>query len=167
MRVSIVIAAHNEGDRLWRTVNSCFETVSGDFEIVIADDASWDGSVEEVLQRFPRACVIRNESRQSVSATKDMLHNQLRMVRKNLTDGTWRDWVERCRACHAGELANHPEGLWATAWRLFEERRLSVERERASLLGQRVRDEFWFAERFELPWPRLQPREGGGNRSSR
>jgi hypothetical protein len=44
MRASIIVAAHNEGDRLWRTVASCSETSAGlDCEIVIADDASWDG----------------------------------------------------------------------------------------------------------------------------
>ena len=43
MRVSIVIASHNEGEALSKTIESCIET-SGDLdcEIVVADDASTD-----------------------------------------------------------------------------------------------------------------------------
>ena len=81
--------------------------------------------------------------------------NQLRMARKNLTHGTWTDWVDRCRSRHSAQLADHPEGLWARTWMLFEEDRLSVEQERAYLLGHRTRDEFWYADRFGLSWPRL------------
>src|SRR5262245_43337487 len=44
MRASIVIAALNEGDLLWKTVKSCRETAGHlkDCEIVVADDASTD-----------------------------------------------------------------------------------------------------------------------------
>ena len=38
MRASLIIAAHNESDRLWRTVASCVETSAGlDCEIVSPD----------------------------------------------------------------------------------------------------------------------------------
>jgi len=54
MRVSVIIAAHNEGAALWRTVGSCVETCAElDHEIVVADDASLDNSIELVLKRFP------------------------------------------------------------------------------------------------------------------
>ncbi|HCS50881.1 MAG TPA: glycosyltransferase family 2 protein, partial [Planctomycetaceae bacterium] len=50
MKTSILIAAHNEGDNLLRTVRSCVESIHDlDYEIVIADDASSDRAVEEVL----------------------------------------------------------------------------------------------------------------------
>jgi hypothetical protein len=84
-----------------------------------------------------------------------LVHNQLRMARKNFTEGVWRDWVERCRHRNAGGLGEHPEGLWAAVWELFQSRRPSVESERSHLLSRRVRDEFWYAERFGLAWPRL------------
>ncbi len=80
--------------------------------------------------------------------------NQLRMARKNFTQGVWNEWVDRCRQRHSGRLAEHPEGLWARIWQVFQELRPSVEEERAHLAGQRVRDEFWYAERFGLRWPR-------------
>ena len=322
MRASIIIAAHNEGDRLWRTVASCVETSAGlDCETVVADDASWDGSVEETLKRFPQVRVVRHDERKGASPTKDLgarhargetlvfldghtkpepgaierlvedverlkgdaiitptvtglcvtrwktldhqqghgyslelerldcawlplkslcehphrgrmfyecpaligcafavhrelyddlrgfdphmlcwgvedldfglkswlmghpiLHdpepvighrfqqrfdnfevpieqllvNQLRLARKNFTEAVWSDWLDRCRNRNSGTLTNHPEGLWARAWQLFAERRPSAEHERAHLLARRVHDEFWFANRFDLPWPKLQ-----------
>ena len=73
MRASLIIAAHNESDRLWRTVAACVETSAGlDCEIVIAGDASWDGSVEETLRRFPQICVVRHDERKGASPTKDL-----------------------------------------------------------------------------------------------
>ena len=38
---------------------------------------------------------------------------------------------------------------------MFQQDRASVEQERSYLHAQRVRDEFWYAERFGLAWPRL------------
>ena len=71
MRVTIVIAAHNEGDRLRRTVESCLETIGTlDHEIVLADDASTDGSVDVVAKSFPMVRVIRNEQRRGAAPTK-------------------------------------------------------------------------------------------------
>ena len=86
--------------------------------------------------------------------------NQLRMARKNFTQGTWSDWVDRCREHHGGRLVDHPEGLWARIWKLFEADRPSAESERSYLQGRRERDEFWYAERFGLTWPRLHSRAG-------
>ena len=73
MRTSVVIASHNEGDLLWRTVGSCLETTSElDCEVVVADDASTDGGVEEMLKRFPEVRVVRFSERRGVSPTKDL-----------------------------------------------------------------------------------------------
>ena len=56
MRASLIIAARDEGDRLWRTAASCLRTAAGlDCELIVADDASTDGSVAEVRRRFPTA----------------------------------------------------------------------------------------------------------------
>lgn len=315
LRASIVIASLNEGDRLWKTVQSCIETIEedGGYEVVVADDASNDGSIEELRQRFPHVRVFAHAERRGVSPTKDLgarsscgavlvfldghckpepgaiarlvegvealdgqaivtprvaaldperwqnnpgqigygyridleqfdcgwigleqmqtfpgsagrrfyespafigccaamsrelyerlwgfdpgmhvygledldfglkawlmghpvLHdpepvighrfrasfdnysvpmehilvNQLRMARKNFSDPVWDEWVQRCRA-------RQPEWLWELAWKIFTEGRESVERERAYLLANRVHDEFWYAVRFGLSWPR-------------
>jgi GT2 family glycosyltransferase len=321
MRASIIVASHQEGERLWRTLASCFESTAGfDCEIIVADDASFDRSVEEAMRRFPQARLFRNDERQGASPAKALgadqargetlvfldghtkpepgaiqrlvedieqlkgeaivtpaiaaldvprwknsasqighgyfleleefhcgwlplgelrgvwrgprkyyespaligcalavgrqlyenlggfdphmrywgvedldfglkswlmgvpilhdpeavvghrfraafdnftvpmerlLANQLRMARKNLTEATWFNWVERCCARHLGRFPDHPEGLWALAWELFQADRPSAEHERTMLLGHRRRDEFWYAERFGLEWPRL------------
>ncbi len=73
MRTSVVIASHNEGDLLWRTVGSCLETTRElDCEIVVADDASTDGCVEEMQKRFPDVRLVRFSQRRGVSPTKDL-----------------------------------------------------------------------------------------------
>ena len=72
MRASIVIASHNEGFRLRRTVQSCAENIDGvDYEVVIADDASRDGSVDELLQHYPDVRVVKSRRRLGCSPTKD------------------------------------------------------------------------------------------------
>jgi glycosyltransferase involved in cell wall biosynthesis len=72
MKVSVAIAAHNEGDFLWRTVQSCYESSEGvDLEIVVVDDASGDDGVAELRRRFPEVKVIRHATRQGVAIAKD------------------------------------------------------------------------------------------------
>ncbi len=72
MRASIVIASHNEGDLLWRTVQSSIEaSMDLDREVIVADDASTDGSVEEVRRRFPDVRIVANRKRGGPSPTKD------------------------------------------------------------------------------------------------
>lgn len=73
MRASIVIASHNEGDMLWKTVAACRTTCQAlDYEIVVADDASTDQSVVDLVQRFPDVSVISQNARKGVSPTKDL-----------------------------------------------------------------------------------------------
>lgn len=79
------------------------------------------------------------------------LVNQLRTARKHFTDPLWEGWIRRFRARH--------RALWDRVWSLYQEREASVEQARRHLLSHRVRDEFWYAERFGLSWPRRpQPR---------
>jgi|GEM_PF-2384268 len=84
-----------------------------------------------------------------------VLVNQLRAARRHFTATVWNDWLERARQRHQGRLTGHPEGLWARAWELFQADRASIEQERSHAMARRTRDEFWYAERFGLPWPRL------------
>ncbi len=72
MRTSIVIASLNEGERLWKTAESCLETTAElDCEVVVADDASTDGSIDELRRRFPLVRVFAHAERRGVSPTKD------------------------------------------------------------------------------------------------
>jgi hypothetical protein len=82
--------------------------------------------------------------------------NKLRMARKNFTPTVWAQWLERCQERSPKSLKDHPEGFWARVWELFKENYASIEEERRYLQGMRERDEFWFAERLGLGWPRVQ-----------
>jgi GT2 family glycosyltransferase len=71
MRASVIVAAHNEGERLWKTVDAIFDSSPRlDFELLVADDASTDGSVSEAQQRFPRIIVVSHRKREGVAATR-------------------------------------------------------------------------------------------------
>ncbi len=73
MRFSIVMAAHNEGDLLWKTVQSCVETCAGlDYEIVVADDCSTDSCITDLQERFPQVTVHRTAAQGGPSPTKDL-----------------------------------------------------------------------------------------------
>jgi hypothetical protein len=86
---------------------------------------------------------------------EELVANQLRMARKHFTHGVWSEWVDCCWQRNLGSMSEHPEGAWARIWEVFQSRKASVEQERAILQGRRVRDEFWYAERFGLSWPKL------------
>lgn len=73
VEISIIMAAHNEGDLLWKTVESCRETCAGlDYEIVVADDASEDDCIEQLRHHFPDIPVHRFPHRTGPSPTKDL-----------------------------------------------------------------------------------------------
>jgi GT2 family glycosyltransferase len=73
MRASIAISAYNEGDLLWKTVRSCVETTRDlECEIVVADDASTDDSIDKLRRRFPDVQVVSSPERRGCPATKDL-----------------------------------------------------------------------------------------------
>lgn len=68
-----MIASRNEGDLLWKTVGSCRETAAYlKPEIVVADDASEDESMEVFHRVFPGVRIISDQSVTGVSPTKDL-----------------------------------------------------------------------------------------------
>ena len=73
MRTTVIIAAHNEGTLLGKTVDSVKQTLGSlEAEIVVVDDASTDGSAEEKVQRsHPDLKVEAFSRRAGVSRTKD------------------------------------------------------------------------------------------------
>ncbi len=73
MRVSIVMAAHNEGALLTKTVESCRETCGGlDYEVLVADDCSTDDCIDQLQRAFADVVVLRNRQRKGASPTKDL-----------------------------------------------------------------------------------------------
>jgi glycosyltransferase involved in cell wall biosynthesis len=72
MRISLVIAAHNEGPRLSQTLQSVVDTCNGlDFEVIVVDDGSTDGSAASAIRRFSRARLITSTERQGPGPAKD------------------------------------------------------------------------------------------------
>jgi GT2 family glycosyltransferase len=57
--VSIVIATHNEAERLLRTVTGLAATAPPDVEIIVVDDFSTDGSIELLRASRPDVRVVR------------------------------------------------------------------------------------------------------------
>ena len=92
-------------------------------------------------------------------ATGAVLANQMRAARKNFGDAVWDEWKLRARdRCAAG--------TWSAAWSKFEAGRSSLERERRYLHSRRRYDEFWYAEKFGLDWPRRNSRSSGADGSA-
>jgi GT2 family glycosyltransferase len=75
--------------------------------------------------------------------------NSLRMARKHFTDTLWEEWT-------SGFRRRYPPDFLERVLDGFERDRESVESEREYLAAHRTRDEYWFAEYFDLPWPRLR-----------
>src|SRR5262245_24731040 len=73
MQASIVIASHNEGQLILRTVDSVHEMAQlMRMEVIVADDASSDGSIAELKRRHPDLKVLAHEKRLGPSPTKDL-----------------------------------------------------------------------------------------------
>ena len=71
MRVSVVIAARNEGEAVARTVEACVRTTVGvEYELVVVDDGSMDGSVDHAFERFPTIQRVRHERPRGASPAK-------------------------------------------------------------------------------------------------
>lgn len=72
MRATIIIAGHNEGGHIVRTIESVFDSVDcGEFEVIVSDDCSTDGSIDACLQRFSQISIVKGGQRQGPSPTKD------------------------------------------------------------------------------------------------
>jgi GT2 family glycosyltransferase len=72
-RASLIIAAHNEGVRLERTVQACVQTSADlDCELVVVDDKSTDGSVSELRGKFSQVRLVSHARRRGGPAAKDL-----------------------------------------------------------------------------------------------
>ena len=80
-------------------------------------------------------------------ASESVTANQIRMARKNFGDVTWSEWLDRARD-RIGAAD------WEKSWSLYLTREASVEAEREAVCAHRREDEFWYAERFGLEWPK-------------
>jgi len=73
VRASLIIATYNDGDLLIRTIGSVVENTAGlEYELLIADNASTDGSVNEARALFPLLRHIPNLASRGPSPTKHL-----------------------------------------------------------------------------------------------
>lgn len=70
--VSVVIPTHNRKEKLKRLIKSVEESVFKKIEIVVVDDASTDGTCEELKKIFPNVKIIRNKGKRLVSASRNI-----------------------------------------------------------------------------------------------
>jgi glycosyltransferase involved in cell wall biosynthesis len=68
---SVLVTAYNRSQEVQRCVRSCLAQTDQDFEIVVADDASTDGTAEVLAAlREPRLRVIRHERNRGISTAR-------------------------------------------------------------------------------------------------
>ena len=59
-RVSIVLANYNDGKKVIRCLNSIFKLDYPSFEVIVIDNNSTDGSLEEIKKRFKKCRILKN-----------------------------------------------------------------------------------------------------------
>ena len=62
VKVTIAIPTYNRREKLRRLLNSIRASTFKDYEVVVVDDASSDGTREMIREEFPDAVYIRHES---------------------------------------------------------------------------------------------------------
>ncbi|BBG25940.1 Glycosyltransferase AglE [Sulfuracidifex tepidarius] len=61
VKVSIAVPSYNRKEKLRRLLNSIEESTFKDFEIIVVDDASTDGTEEVIRKDFPYVKYIKHD----------------------------------------------------------------------------------------------------------
>lgn len=72
MTVSVVLASHNEGEQLRRTVSSLLATLPRGGEIVVVDDRSTDGSADFIDETYPCVRVVTAPERLGIARARNL-----------------------------------------------------------------------------------------------
>lgn len=110
-RVSIVTPSYNHSRFIQERVDSVLGQTFGDFEWIIVDDASWDGSAElyrEMTDGDPRVTVTENAVNLGMRATTNLAISKIRgehVVRAESDDSFAEDFIARLHTT----LASSPE----------------------------------------------------------
>lgn len=67
MRLSVIIVSYNTRDLLCR----CLESLDSEYEVIVVDNASSDGSVEMLKESFPQAVLIENSENKGFGAANN------------------------------------------------------------------------------------------------
>lgn len=69
--VSVIVVSHNEGQNLRRTLDNLLATTPADSEIIVVDDASTDGSADNLAGDDARLVVLRPAERMGVARARN------------------------------------------------------------------------------------------------
>ena len=131
MDLSIAIVSWNTRDVLDQCLRSVYETVKGiEFEVIVVDNASSDGSAEMIRDRYPRATLIANEGNAGFAAANNqayracagrhfMLLNPDTICREGALAGLVRFLDENPAAGAVGPLVTNDDGTIQYSWARF------------------------------------------------
>ncbi len=71
MNISLVIPTYNRKDLLRRCLATATSQVYPDYEVIVVDDASTDGTDAMVLQEFPQVCYLRQATNGGPAAARN------------------------------------------------------------------------------------------------
>ncbi len=72
MDISVIIVNWNTKDLLKKCLASVYETINFcDFEVIVVDNASSDGSAEMLAQNFPQVITIKNKENRGFGAANN------------------------------------------------------------------------------------------------
>lgn len=116
--MSVVMSAHNELPYVRRAVESIFQQTWSDFEFVIVDDASDDGTetyLRDVASDSDRVRLLVNETNRGLTASLNRALSEATgeyIVRLDADDRAYEDRIER----QVEYMQNHPEIVAAGTW---------------------------------------------------
>ncbi|MBU5689296.1 MAG: glycosyltransferase family 2 protein, partial [Candidatus Aenigmarchaeota archaeon] len=70
--VSVVIPTYNRKEMLIRLIKSIKKSTYKNLEIIVVDDASTDGTYEEIKRKFPDVKIVRNEKNLLLAASRNI-----------------------------------------------------------------------------------------------
>lgn len=130
--ISVIIPTHNRRELLCQALGSVRAQSCPDFEIIVADDASEDGTSELLAAQFPEVLVLRQAQVQGVSAARNLA-------------------VERARGEFLAFLDD--DDLWLPGY--LEQQRAALLRCPEAVLSFSAHQ--WLHGDGELSWPDLRP----------
>lgn len=84
----------------------------------------------------------------------DLGANQIRTARKLLQDDTFNEWIEMRGLGSADAHDTEVAKFWREAWLQYEEDEDAIVASAADFKARRIMDEYEYANRFALEWPR-------------
>jgi glycosyltransferase involved in cell wall biosynthesis len=182
-KVTVVIPVYNREKYVGIAVDSILSQTFSDFELLVIDDGSTDGSIDVVLSYSdPRIRLVRNNANLGVSTTRnkgiqlarseylafldsdDWAHPERLAKQTAFLDnhpdyaavGSWIEWMSE-EGCRSGRIKRKPTSPEVIAsWRLFQQGiENSASMARTDVLRAfRHREEFDICEDFEI-WARI------------